>query len=75
MKAKELMIGDWVLVNRNDCVADCGHYLEWIEVGRIMRLENGIITVLYSDHEETDTIGVVWFPMIFARDIWQKLNS
>jgi hypothetical protein len=21
------------------------------------------------------TFGVIWFPMIFAGDIWQKLNS
>ena len=56
MKAKELMIGDWVLVNRSECVADGGHYFEWIEVGRIMRLEDGIITVRYSDHKEADTI-------------------
>ena len=56
MKAEELMIGDWVMVNRSECVADGGQYFKWQEVGRIMRLEDGIITVRYRDHEETDTI-------------------
>lgn len=56
LRSLDLMIGDWVMVNRSECVADGGHYFEWQEVGRIMRLEDGIITVRYSDHEETDTI-------------------
>lgn len=56
MKATELMLGDWVMVNRSECVADGGHYFEWQEVGRIVGLQEGIITVRYSDHEDPDYI-------------------
>lgn len=54
MKAKELMIGDWVMVYREG-VADCGQYFEWQEVGHVIGLGDKIITVQYSDEEETET--------------------
>ena len=54
IRAEELMLGDFVTVNRSECVADGGHYATWKEDGKIILLEKDFARVQYEVDKDDD---------------------
>ena len=50
MKPEEIMIGDWVNVNRAENVAE-GRYIEWQEIGMVVAISECFVSVRYGDDE------------------------
>lgn len=52
MKAEELMVGDWVIAHRIECVGDGGQFQEWKQIGYITRINEDTIYVMFDKQEE-----------------------
>lgn len=67
MKAEELMIGDWVIVHRIECVGDGGQFQEWKQIGYITRINEDTVYVMFDkqkeDWEEIDVKDIHPIPL------------
>ena len=58
MEANELMLGNWVNAHRSECVGEGGQYAEWEEYGKVTRIYEDVVMLLYptrvDEWEEID---------------------
>lgn len=53
MKAKDLMIGDYVIAKYNECIGE-GRYRQWEGTAKVVSISSSYITVVYLLNDDDD---------------------